>query len=303
MKPTPIGPRPPQESPPPQADTAAETPAETPPATPTGPGEPEIRSIRPSATPRDNAGSAAEDDAGLILDPVPWSGEEQDLADTQTQQDIPWWDIAARSEANDSLLPSLLLAAGVVLAMVIMMRMLRRRHTERVIVPDAEDRIAAIHERAAGSTTPIERAMSDAEQLARRLAATMENKAARLELLIEEADRKLEELNKAVSQVSRTTPVAERPRAGRSIDPSVLDLARVEQDRAERNGHHAREHTEPKPAPQTDHNRPNDPQHADPVHRRVWALADDGMPTLEIARSLNQPIGQIELILNLRKSG
>ena len=106
-----------------------------------------------------------------------------------------------------------------------------------------------------------------------------------------------------MSQVSRTTPVAERPRAGRSIDPSVLDLARVEQDRAERNGHHAREHAEPKPAPQPDHTRPNDPQHTDPVHRRVWALADDGMPTLEIARSLNQPIGQIELILNLRKSG
>lgn len=299
MKSTPIGPRPPQEAPPPEPERVPDRPAEA--QTPAE--EPAIRSIRPSATPSDAAGTAREEDPSIILDPVPWTDEDQAQADAETQADIPWWNIAARGESNDSMLPSLLLAVGVVLAMVVMMRMLRRRHAGQVRAPDAEDRIAAIHERAISSTGPVERVMSDAEQLARRLAATMENKAARLELLIEEADRKLDELNKAVSQVSRTTPVTERPRPGRSIDPSVLDLARVEQDRAERNGHHFRDHAEPKPVPPTDHHRPSEPEHADPVHRRVWALADDGMPTLEIARSLNQPVGQIELILNLRKSG
>ncbi|MCC5823334.1 MAG: hypothetical protein LAT64_02250 [Phycisphaerales bacterium] len=303
MKSTPIGPRPPQEAPPPEPEQAPDRPAESPAETQTPAEEPAIRSIRPSATPSDAAGTARDEDPSIILDPMPWTESDPAFAESQSQADIPWWDFGARAEASNSLFPSLLLAAGVVLAMIVMMRMLRRRHGNRVAVPDSQDRIAAIHERATGSIGPIERTMSEAEQLSRRLAASMENKAARLELLIEEADRKLDELNKAVAQVSRATPVAERPRPGRAIDPSVLDLARVEQDRAERNGHHARDHAEPKPVPPADQQAEHREHHADPVHRRVWALADDGMPTLEIARSLNQPIGQIELILNLRKSG
>ncbi len=203
-----------------------------------------------------------------------------------------------------------MLAVAVLAAVFVMMRLLRRRQANQPFIPSPEDRIAAIHERAAMSAGPVERAMSDAEELTRRMAATMENKAARLELLIEEADRKLEELNRAVAQASRAAPVPDRNgRAVRTIDPALLDRARVEQDRAERNGSHEltlsdASHAMPQPggtglrqtAP-----TPNYP--ADPVHRRVWALADDGMPALDIARSLNQPVGQVELILNLRKSG
>lgn len=38
----------------------------------------------------------------------------------------------------------------------------------------------------------------------------------------------------------------------------------------------------------------------DPVHREVCAMADDGLTSVDIARRLQMPTGQVELILNLR---
>jgi hypothetical protein len=313
MNPTPFGPLPPSQ---PAPEPANESPP-APPAAQSEPpqAQPAIRSLTPSRSPVDASPSAAgqtdadETDAGIILDPIPWTDPDETGDASAQESSWPGW---ARPAEGKSLLPGMLLALGVMVALLVVMRHLRRRQSARPLVPAAPDRIASIHERAAGSIGPVERAMADAEQLARRLAATMENKAARLELLLEESDRKLEELNKAISQASRAAPAgADRARPARSIDPSLLDLARVEQDRAERNGF--QEHKPqlsapaetgpartPGPASGQSH-QPAEP--ADPVHRRVWALADDGMRPLDIARSLNQPIGQVELILNLRRSG
>jgi hypothetical protein len=41
--------------------------------------------------------------------------------------------------------------------------------------------------------------------------------------------------------------------------------------------------------------------HADPMTRRVYELSDEGREPVQIARELNQPIGQVELILALRR--
>ncbi len=38
----------------------------------------------------------------------------------------------------------------------------------------------------------------------------------------------------------------------------------------------------------------------DPMARRIYGLADEGLPTVEIARQLEQPTGKVELILALR---
>ncbi|MCB9844818.1 MAG: hypothetical protein H6811_02365 [Phycisphaeraceae bacterium] len=49
----------------------------------------------------------------------------------------------------------------------------------------------------------------------------------------------------------------------------------------------------------------NQPRHepaTDPGHRRVYDLADSGLDSLEIARRLDQPRGQVELILALRRA-
>ena len=39
----------------------------------------------------------------------------------------------------------------------------------------------------------------------------------------------------------------------------------------------------------------------DPLNRRVYELADEGLPPIEIARALQQQTGKVELILALRK--
>lgn len=41
--------------------------------------------------------------------------------------------------------------------------------------------------------------------------------------------------------------------------------------------------------------------HSDPLSRRVYELADEGLPPVEIARALSQPTGKVELILALRQ--
>lgn len=41
----------------------------------------------------------------------------------------------------------------------------------------------------------------------------------------------------------------------------------------------------------------------DPLHARVYELADRGLPTVEIAREIDRPTGQVELILALRRTG
>lgn len=310
MMSTPFGPQPPVQQPK-AADVRPETPTPTTPpaeqqASPAT-AEPVIRSL--TGQPDQPVLPPAHEP---ILDPRPATPADFAAFETQPEQTAWWQSFGQNTAEGKSLLPAMLLAFGVMLAMFIMMRMLRRKQASRPIPLPAEDRIAALHEMATSSITPVERAMSDAEQLARRLAATMENKAARLELLIEEADRRLEELNRAVAQSSRTpTPIPDRsapPR--RTLDPTLLDRARVEQDRAERNGHHEpAAHQITQTVTQTSAARPASASstehaaHADPVHRRIWALADDGMPPMDIARSLNQPVGQVELILNLRKSG
>ncbi len=298
MTSTPFGPLPPPDQPEP-AQPAAQPDAN--PAPETGTDTPrEWRSITDTppaptsapASPRD----AGLDDPSVILDPVPWEPE----AEAVLEHEPSGWSLSRFTTSSDSALPSMLMAAGVLVAMFVMMRLLARRHKGHAHEPAGENRIASIHERAAGSIAPVDRAMAQAEEVTRRLAATMENKAARLELLIEEADRKLEELNRAVAQASRAPAAQDRPRP-RTIDPALLDLARVEQDMAERNGRHEadeRPRAQPEPGPAEQPSQP-----ADPVHRRVWALADDGVTPLDIARSLNQPVGQVELILNLRRSG
>jgi hypothetical protein len=266
-----------------------EQPAVTPPAEAASPQQSEVQSLTGHREP----GAEASQPPALET-PPPAIPSELILGDRTQEPAAGDWLAQLRAEYADSMVPGMLMAFGVLVLMYLMMRRLIRR--PRPAAAPHESRVQEIHDRAAASVTPVERAMADAEQLARRLAATLDNKADRIDLLIQEADRKLEELNKAIAAVSRNTPVStqDRPqRPTRTIDPSLMDRARIEQDRAERQ---PEQRHEPRLTRETT-------DETNPVHRRVWALADDGMPPVEIARSLNQPIGQVELILNLRKSG
>ena len=99
------------------------------------------------------------------------------------------------------------------------------------------------------------------QELAERLSTQLDAKAARIEALISEADRKISELKELAS------PTQEAP------------LARLV----------AESHRSHRATPAVD-----------PLHQRVYDMSDAGMVPVEIARSVQQPTGHVELILNLR---
>jgi hypothetical protein len=103
----------------------------------------------------------------------------------------------------------------------------------------------------------IERDMSNlmVEMLetARHMTAQLDTRAARLEVLIAQADQRLATLKSGVAE---------------GVVPPVPDSREM----------------------------PPDPRHAE-----VWALADQGRAPHEIARQLNRPNGEVELILALRR--
>jgi hypothetical protein len=111
-------------------------------------------------------------------------------------------------------------------------------------------------------------ARDGAERLTRELIDELEARAERLERLIERAETTITELRAseqraiAVSRAGATQVIAEaKLKNVAQAEPSIF---------------------------------------TDPMHREVCAMADDGLSPVDIARRLQMPTGQVELILNLR---
>lgn len=100
-------------------------------------------------------------------------------------------------------LPAALLAVGVMLLMTSLFR--RMKNSSRTPTPAPAERIASIRAKA-GGTENLERVMVDCEELAQRLAAHLDNKAAVLERLIAEADAKIARLESARSSRTLAEP-------------------------------------------------------------------------------------------------
>jgi hypothetical protein len=104
-------------------------------------------------------------------------------------------------------------------------------------------------------------------QMARQITAQLDTRSAKLEELIEEADRKIEELKRLQQKAAPAANpmVAKRPTVEQKVVSSPAAKA-VEEDR----------------------------------HTEVYSLADSGHSAQDIASRLNRPRGEIELILALR---
>jgi len=116
---------------------------------------------------------------------------------------------------------------------------------------------------------------SDLEELTERLAAELDAKAARVEALIARADEAARRLEAATEGAVRVHEA--RARRADSGAPR------------ERSGHPGSEPTG------------LGSLGSDPAHRAVYELADAGLSPADIARRLDRPTGQVELILNLRR--
>lgn len=107
-------------------------------------------------------------------------------------------------------------------------------------------------------------ARDGAEKLTRELIDELETRAERLERLIERAETTITELRASEQRAAaRPAPVIAEAKLKNlpQSEPSIF---------------------------------------TDPMHREVCAMADDGLSPVDIARRLQMPTGQVELILNLR---
>lgn len=179
-----------------------------------------------------------------------------------------WHLLLARGGApveRPSTLATVLVGFGVVLAVFLLMRLQWRRKSGRSarFARDAapSERIQAIRDQAEGSGS-IHRTMAEATELAQRLGAQLDNKAHRLELLIEDAEHVIERLERA--------------------------------EKGDRPAH-------PRTPRLTGDDEPASDQ-ADPATRQIYALADEGLDAVEIARRLDQHLGKVQLILALRRA-
>jgi D-serine deaminase-like pyridoxal phosphate-dependent protein len=183
----------------------------------------------------------------------------------------------------------LLLPLGVVLVMLSIFTSMRKRRKRQATQIDPREQLERVRQRDA-VRDDLRTLMVEVEQLAKRMGAQLDAKAVRLERLIDEADRKLAELEMAggepvtggneqrASAVSPSPrdPVTE-PHAGR--DRAASDPA------GSRSAAAATTEREP----------------ADPLAASVHRLADTGLDAMQIARKLGEHVGKVELILALRK--
>jgi len=128
---------------------------------------------------------------------------------------------------------------------------------------------AYFHERATrarkdprGTHGDVDSVAKDSEELAQLLAARMDEKATELEELLAEADRRIVRLRTLLRESE--IEVKQRGPGGPILQPAPSD------ERAE-------------------------------LMKAVYQMADAGRSVVEIARSTNQPTGNVELILALRK--
>jgi hypothetical protein len=97
-------------------------------------------------------------------------------------------------------------------------------------------------------------------EMARQVSAQLDTRAAKLEILIQQADDRIAKLNASSDSADACSVPASSPAPPESPIPE-----------------------------------PPDPRHAD-----IYALADEGREAHEIASQLNRPRGEVELILALR---
>tara|TARA_R110002096_G_scaffold173781_7_gene348803 strand:- start:202943 stop:203761 length:819 start_codon:yes stop_codon:yes gene_type:complete len=253
--------------------------------------------------------TAAQDQAEMMDQTAQDSGSESFFETWAKGQEMPMG-------------PSMLFVAGVVLAFIVIMRSLmrssaKRKHQTRTM-GDPTERIETLNQRAKGSMDPARKAMVEAEELTRRMGAVLDNKATKIEILLAEATERIAQLERANQEIPRSVShqaqntAAEVPNsmnASRGVCPEALDRARLDQDRVERtwietNDQKAVPEKEPtfridrgfQPAPQ------QESPHPLTFPEQVDELATQGLNANEIANKLNRLVGEVELVLNLRRN-
>ncbi|GAB4545755.1 MAG: hypothetical protein Tsb0013_03870 [Phycisphaerales bacterium] len=198
-------------------------------------------------------------------------------------------------------LPGAMLAAGIALVTMVMLRIwwkrrkrsMRRDREEAELSPKARmERIRAEAQRDDPAGSTLRKMMVDAQELTRACSAQLDTKAARLEALIEEANATLAKLEAAQrgAEASPAMRHATGPVSDRGLEsvgfPMDRQRVRTRPDAVERS-------LDASSSPGLGD---------DPTAQRVMDLARRGYTPVQIAQELGEQVGRVELMLALRRA-
>jgi len=135
----------------------------------------------------------------------------------------------------------------------------------------------------------MESLLVELSEMARQITAQLDTRSAKLEALIQEADNRIAQLQQAAVEAPAHGEAIARSNGSSGVRPAGNESAAAESAGSAMQSSAALAATmavEPMP--------PN------PQHAQVYALADLGTAATDIARQLNRPRGEVELILALR---
>ena len=221
--------------------------------------------------------------------------------------------LAAGTAATDSgkvdPIATSMIVAGVVFLGMLMTYSIRARIARRAAeTPSARERIEELKRQAEGRLDPErERALLLDES--QRYAATLDNKARRLEMLLSEADEAIDQLTTLREQVrtlverrrpdaaSRAKKQATTPSTSATDEATAVATETAAPQQASEALASARKAVESL-APEID----TLVAPRDPLTATVYEMADAGQTAVDIARALDEHTGKVELILALRSA-
>ena len=187
--------------------------------------------------------------------------------------------LSAVLSENNGMATVLLVLCATVIMIVLLRRHQFRKTTSRDMSRDHIARIRDQH-KIRGS---MEELLIQLEEVSRRVGAQVDTKFAMLEKVIRDADERIARLEQIPEPSDATKPVAPERKPVRAPQPIAQPppaQASVEMPAS------------------TETSAPTEP--IDPRFQRVYELVDAGDSPIKIAEQLALPLGEVELILNLR---
>lgn len=154
--------------------------------------------------------------------------------------------------------------------------------------------------------TEMNNLLVELSQMAQQISAQLDSRAAKLEVLIAEADEKLRHLKEAVQAAPASAEKAAQMGLAQSVRSVGFDEVRERAIRTAVEAQSARSVTSDGARPidnslaATDARSSFEETSLDLAHREIYRLADEGKSSQQIAGVLGRPNGEIELILALR---
>lgn len=188
---------------------------------------------------------------------------------------------------------SMVVLLGVLCLVMLSISMLRRSYERQTTQRDlSREQLARLRDQKEIRVS-MEELMVQLEEVARRVNAQIDTRFVKLETIIQDADQRIAHLRQLARDAETPAPKADAPPPAEEFAPGLATAEAPEPRPA--TGRASEPARSAAPAVE------KMPQTREERFQRVYGLADQGTPAIGIADALNLPLGEVELILRMRK--